>query len=209
MSSEELLELGLKQLNLEPNVQSLERLNLWLDLLNKWNSVHNLTSIKNREEQIKLHIFDALSALVCVQNAKIIADIGTGAGVPALIWAIFAAEKKFVLVESNKKKVAFLREVKRRLNLVNVEILGLRLEEIKPIANLDLIVSRAVASSKDFLKMVDFLVIPQKTRVALMKAKQEENFDFKNYSQRAIYQLNVPFLEAQRFWIEFEKGNLC
>ena len=138
-----------------------------------------------------------------MKNAKIIADIGTGAGVPALIWAIFAAEKKFVLVESNKKKVAFLREVKRRLNLVNVEILGLRLEEIKPIANLDLIVSRALASSKDFLKMVDFLVIPQKTRVALMKAKQEENFDFKNYSQSTIYQLNVPFLEAQRFWIEW------
>ena len=209
MNEEELLKAGFLELGLEANSETIEKLLQWLDLLNKWNEVHNLTAIRDKSEQIKLHIFDCASCIKCLENAQTIADIGTGAGLPALIWAIFLPERKIYAVESNKKKVAFLREVKRRLNLVNVELLGLRLEEIKPIANLDLIVSRALASSKDFLKMVDFLVIPQKTRVALMKAKQEENFDFKNYSQSTIYQLNVPFLEAQRFWIEFEKGNLC
>jgi 16S rRNA (guanine527-N7)-methyltransferase len=92
------------------------------------------------------------SKLLPVENCRL-ADVGTGAGFPGLALKIFCPTIQLVLIDSNKKKCAFLAEIVRTLALSNVEILAERFEQIRPekiAANV--ITSRAVGEFKSLLK---------------------------------------------------------
>jgi 16S rRNA (guanine527-N7)-methyltransferase len=117
----------------------------------KWNKIHKLTNY-NKEEIIK-QIKDSLYPLQYIKNAKSAIDVGTGAGFPGLILAISMPQTKWFLVEPLKKRYSFLNYIKMLLNLENAEIIPKRMENsnLEPV---DLITSRAVMKTKDFLDLV-------------------------------------------------------
>jgi 16S rRNA (guanine527-N7)-methyltransferase len=117
----------------------------------KWNKTHKLTNYN--KEEIFAQIKDSLYPLEYIKDTKTAIDVGTGAGFPGLILAIAMPQTKWYLVEPIKKRYSFLNYMKMLLNLENVEIIPTRIEKSN-LEKADLITSRAVMKTKDFLELV-------------------------------------------------------
>jgi 16S rRNA (guanine527-N7)-methyltransferase len=115
----------------------------YLDLLLEANQRMNLTSVTERAAAEQMHVGDALSLLPFLPAGKItIADIGSGGGCPGIPLAIERRDAKVTLIESIKKKAAFLESVAKELKLDNVRVEARRAEEI--VNKFDVVVARAV-----------------------------------------------------------------
>lgn len=124
---------------------------IYLRELQKWNKAYNLTSIEDEREIVTKHFFDSLLYFCYIPEKPLsIADIGSGAGFPGMPIAIVRPCLKVFLIEPSWKKCAFLKNIKRKLNLNNVEIIQAKVEEVTE--KFDIIVSRALWSIKDFIK---------------------------------------------------------
>ena len=117
---------GLIQQEIEADTGQIELCLRYLELLSKWNKTHNLTAVTDWNEMIRLHLLDSLSVLPLLnqlcrgrQSLKIV-DVGTGAGLPGLILAIFLPQYQFDLIDAREKKISFLHYVKSQLQLNNV-----------------------------------------------------------------------------------------
>lgn len=122
--------------------ETCERLTLYYDLLVKWQSKVNLVGPDTIADAWKRHFLDSLQLAYFIENRDgIIVDIGTGAGFPGLVLAIAGYDVH--LIESDTKKVSFLKEV-ARITHTNVAIHHNRVENIS-IDNVSVIVSRACA----------------------------------------------------------------
>jgi 16S rRNA (guanine527-N7)-methyltransferase len=140
-----------------------------LDLLLKWNSKVNLTSVRKPEEIVTRHFgesFFAAKQLLSPQATVAVADVGSGAGFPGIPIAIFAPHAKTVLIESNSKKAAFLNEVVFALKLPNASVFAGRAETYSQNAA-DLVIMRAVEKFDNSLAVAISLVKPG-CRIALM-----------------------------------------
>jgi 16S rRNA (guanine527-N7)-methyltransferase len=132
------------QLN-DAQIASLAR---YLDLLLEANQRMNLTRITDRSAAEVQHVADALTLLPFIPNEPItLADVGSGGGVPGIPLAIARPDVRITLIESTKKKAAFLRGIADALNLQNLTVLDQRAEEIArtPLReSFDIVVARAV-----------------------------------------------------------------
>lgn len=129
----------------------------YLFLLNKWNSTYNLTAIRDVEAMVGKHILDSLAILPWLKGNRII-DVGTGAGLPGIPLALAQPEINFVLLDSNGKKTRFLNEVKRQLNLKNLEIIQNRVENYHPAQGFDTVLSRAFSSLGQMIQWTHHLI---------------------------------------------------
>jgi 16S rRNA (guanine527-N7)-methyltransferase len=104
----------------------------YVHILLKWNNLISLTSIIDPMEIVARHFGESmyLASLLPVENGRL-ADVGSGAGFPGLALKLLCHDLKVVLIESNKKKCAFLSEVVRALDLRDVEIIPMRYEDIQ------------------------------------------------------------------------------
>jgi len=123
-------------------------------LLLKWNRSMSLTTVTNHVEILGRHfgesVFGAMA--LAIEQCRLV-DIGTGAGFPGLALKIFRPGIRLTLVESNKKKCAFLAEVVRSLQLTDVEIRSERFEDIRPeTIQADIVTSRAVGEFKQLMR---------------------------------------------------------
>lgn len=146
-----LLEDFFKEANIEYTDLMLKRFQMYKDMVLEWNQKMNLTAIVEDSEFIKKHFIDSL---MCVpfnemERIKTIVDIGTGAGFPGIPLSIFYSDKEVLLVDSLNKRIKFLEEVKKELQLNNVRLLHARAEDVgkdkKYREKYDMCVSRAVA----------------------------------------------------------------
>ncbi|AUH71461.1 glucose inhibited division protein B GidB [Legionella sainthelensi] len=149
-----LLEQGLQSFALKAISASLSD---YLFLLNKWNSTYNLTAIRDVEVMVGKHILDSLAILPWLKGNRII-DVGTGAGLPGIPLALAQPEINFVLLDSNGKKTRFLNEVKRQLNLKNLEIVQNRVENYHPTKGFDTVLSRAFSSLGQMIQWTHHLI---------------------------------------------------
>jgi 16S rRNA (guanine527-N7)-methyltransferase len=126
------------------------KLHRYLDLLLDANIRMNLTRITERAQAELHHVSDSLTLLPFLpQGAIKVADIGSGGGVPGIPLAIVRADAHFTLVESTKKKAAFLRDAIQQLNLLNVTISDQRAEDLAHSdqrETFDVVTARAVAT---------------------------------------------------------------
>lgn len=123
----------------------IEGLQTYLDLLLKWNAKINLTSVRDPEEVVVRHFGESLFAArhLFLESSPIsVIDVGSGAGFPGIPIKIWNESIEIVLVDSNVKKSAFLREVTRALNLKGVTVESKRAEGL--FATADLVTLRAV-----------------------------------------------------------------
>ena len=154
-----------------------KQLSLYLDHLLKWNAKINLTAVRDPEEICTRHFGESLFAAcqlfpepMAVKSSAI--DIGSGAGFPGIPLKIWAPRLNVTLVESNHKKVAFLRETARLLNLDGVEVLPIRAEEVKTKA--DLVTLRAVEHFDNVLPRAMDLINRNGLLALLVGAGQEQ-----------------------------------
>ena len=128
----------------------------YYDLLIDWNTRMNLTAITEPQEVVKKHFYDSLAALPYLSDGEKVADVGTGAGFPAIPLLIMNPTLKITLVDSLKKRLTFLEEVLKTLDL-RAEIVHARAEDFgrdpKYRARFDATVSRAVASLPVLLEL--------------------------------------------------------
>jgi 16S rRNA (guanine527-N7)-methyltransferase len=144
---------ALSPFGISPTEAQIAGMRQYLNLLLKWNRTISLTSIKDPVEIVSRHFGESMyaSKLLPVENCRL-ADLGTGAGFPGLALKIIYPSIQLILIESNKKKCAFLSEVVRNLGIVDVEIRPERFEEIRPEAlSANIITSRAVGEFKQVL----------------------------------------------------------
>lgn len=121
---------GLKKIKVNYNDDKIEKVLKYLKLLLDYNSHTNITAIREEKEIIEKHFLDSLLLQNLLKNEdKKIIDIGTGAGFPGMIIAIFNPDKEITLLDSIKKKTTFLELVKNELNLENVTVINKRAEE--------------------------------------------------------------------------------
>ena len=133
------------------NEETLEKLKTYLKLIKIWQKKFNLISQNSFDNIWERHFLDSYQILKLFGNKKKILDIGSGAGFPAIVCAI-CSNNFFYLVESNKKKCAFLNEVKKVINIKNISIANSRVETLKVINNFDYISARAVTSLDKLIK---------------------------------------------------------
>lgn len=143
----------------------------FVQLLAKWSSVYNLTSIKSVAQIIPLHILDSLSMQYLVRDTKYVLDVGTGAGLPGIPLAIMNPNAHFTLVDSQQKKINFVQHVITSLGLKNVTAEQSRVEKLQVSYPFDMVVSRAFASLDEFVKLI-INVCDKHTKIVAMKAKQ-------------------------------------
>ncbi len=139
---------------ISPNDDQIAKIREYTLLLLRWNRSVSLTSITDPVEIVGRHFGESMyaSKLLPVENCRLV-DIGTGAGFPGLALKIACPAIHLTLIESNKKKCAFLAEVVRNLGFTDVEIRPERFEQIRPAAVLaNIITSRAVGEFKQLLR---------------------------------------------------------
>ncbi|MCX7719818.1 MAG: 16S rRNA (guanine(527)-N(7))-methyltransferase RsmG [Dictyoglomus thermophilum] len=120
------------ELNLSLDPLQEEKFYLYYMALKEWNRKINLTSLEGEEEIILKHFVDSLSCIIPIRNENIerIIDIGTGAGFPGIPIKIYDEKYKLTLLESQKKKILFLEELIKILELSNVDIVWDRAENL-------------------------------------------------------------------------------
>jgi 16S rRNA (guanine527-N7)-methyltransferase len=151
--SNDQIEAALFPFGVHPSDEQIAKIRVYVHLLLKWNKLISLTTITDPGEIVERHFGESifLTTLLPVENCRL-ADVGSGAGFPGLAIKIFCPDTHVLLVESNKKKAAFLSEVIRTLGLSDVEVLPIRYEDMRPEgASLDLITARAVGGFPEFL----------------------------------------------------------
>lgn len=138
----------------DPEADALET---FLELLSRWNRVHNLTAITDRYGMVRRHLADSLALNRFLRGARI-ADVGSGAGLPGLPLAITQRERSFVLIESRHKRAAFIRHVQGVLGLENVEVAQERVEDLRGAAPFDTVLARAVAPLPELIRITEHLL---------------------------------------------------
>ena len=113
------------------NNEQLVKLEKYKNLLIEWNEKINLTAITDEYEIIMKHFIDSIEIVKYISATESIIDVGTGAGFPGVIIAIYFEDKaKVTLVDALEKRVKFLQDLKEKLELKNVEIVHARAEEL-------------------------------------------------------------------------------
>jgi 16S rRNA (guanine527-N7)-methyltransferase len=196
---------GLYELGYENDPLLIKKLEIYLATLKKWNKVYNLTAINEDSEIIVKHFLDSLSVNQYIQNSERILDVGTGAGFPGLILALFNPEKSFVLVDGVSKKISFLQEMIGKLNLKNVIVVHTKVEQYNVAEQFDIIISRAFADIKKMTKLTSHLIKDGGKFIAMKGPDVMSELD--DISLPFVhYDITVPFLEGTRKIIEIKNS---
>ena len=207
MNPEELLKKGLSELDIPATDAQIETFMALLRELKKWNRTYNLTAITSDKEIIIKHFLDSLLYLKLIPEGPLhIADAGSGAGFPGLPIKIIRTETDISLIESSRKKTAFLRHLIRTLKLQKVNVIEERLEDLckKNEMDYDVLVSRATFRIKDLLKMTcpsldeECLIVLSKGPGLSDELKDLEKIPEYSDAVKKVLKLKLPLSESTR-----------
>lgn len=192
----------LKQTALSVTEQQQQQLVKLVLLLNKWNKAYNLTSVRDPQEMVVKHILDSLVVSPYLQGDRFI-DVGTGPGLPGLPLAIINPQKHFVLLDSLGKRISFIRNAVRELELTNVEAVLSRAEEYQSDHQFDGVLSRAFASLKEMTDWCHHLPKKEGHFYALKGLCHDEEVQALEgkFMVKEVVKLHVPELVGERHLI--------
>ena len=152
------------------------------------------------------HLLDSLAILPYVRGASL-ADLGTGPGLPGIVLAIAAPGRRIVLVDSNGKKVRFLREAIRSLKLEGVSAVQSRVEAVE--GQFDCVTARAFASLADMLGWGGHLLAPDGLWLAMKGKRPDDELPGvpAGFVVRATHVLAVPGLDGERHLLEIARDS--
>lgn len=156
-SHERELRAGLAALGLALSDEQVQKLLAYQGLIGKWNQVYNLTAVRDPAEMLTHHLLDSLAAVPALQrhlaaqglSAPKLLDVGSGAGLPGVVFAICFPQLAVTCVDTVGKKAAFIKQAGLALSLPNLTGLHARVETLKE-GSFDVVCSRAFASLVDF-----------------------------------------------------------
>jgi 16S rRNA (guanine527-N7)-methyltransferase len=196
----DVLKQGINSLKLDLGDEQVEKLLDYLALLNKWNSVYNLTSVRDPMQMVTLHVLDSLAALPAFAGAANVLDVGAGGGLPGMVLAISRPDMKVSMIDTVHKKTAFLNQVKAELGLSNVTVYTKRVEQLEVKTKFDVITSRAFADLSDFVNWSGHLLQEGGRFIALKgtaPAEERERLP-EPWKVQKLEPLEVPGLDAER-----------
>ena len=203
----ERLRAGAEALALGLGDAQLARLMEFMALLQKWNKVYNLTAVRDPEEMLTHHLLDSLAAVAPLRRHVAQAglpapvrllDVGSGGGLPGVVFAICCPEVDVSCVDTVGKKAAFIQQAAVALKLPNLHGVHARVETLT--TPFDVVSCRAFASLVDFTHWSRSALAPHGAWLA-MKGKHPEDELAVLPPEIDVFhveQLQVPGLEAER-----------
>lgn len=176
----------------------MQRLLAYLAELERWNAAYNLTAVRDPLDMVSRHLLDSLAIHPYVRGRML--DVGSGPGLPGIPLAIVQPELAVTTLDSNGKKARFMRHAVRALGLANVEVVEARVEDWRPAAPFDCVVSRAFASLTEFFEKTAHLVAPGGEWVAMkgkLDGRERAEVPARHRLGETI-RLNVPGLAEER-----------
>ena len=174
-----------------------EKLAKLLAELLRWNRRVNLTAITDPEDMISLHVLDSLSIRTFLNGLRVI-DVGTGAGFPGLVLAIAEPDVEFELLDSNAKKISFVRHAIGEIGFSNAKAIKARVEDYAPDKRFDTVIARALATLPRLIDLAGHLVAEDGVMLALKGRYPADELkampDAWGYS---VSKLTVPGLDAR------------
>ncbi len=189
-------------LGLPASARQIDTLLRYLALLQRWNSIYNLTAVRDPSEMLTQHLADCLALVVPLarhlQQGRVL-DVGSGGGLPGVVIATMLPALDVTCVDAVGKKVAFVRQVAGTLPLPNLHAAHARVEQLK-IPVVDLITSRAFASLADFVGLTEPLLAPGGVWLAMKGRRPDEELAALPPQVEVFHvePLTVPGLEASR-----------
>jgi 16S rRNA (guanine527-N7)-methyltransferase len=194
------LERGCEQLGFQLAAPSLQQLDDYLDLIVKWNAVHNLTAIREKPKMVTHHVLDSLAVAPHLAPNSSVLDVGSGAGLPGIPLAIARPDLRVTLLDSNRKKAAFLQQAIATLKLTNVAIAAERVEAFVAPHAFDVVISRAFSDLAEFAASSACHLAPNGVLFAMKGVHPHEELARlpANFLLKEVVTLTVPGLDAQR-----------
>jgi 16S rRNA (guanine527-N7)-methyltransferase len=205
----EVLKDGINKLQLDLNEKQVDQLLDYLALLNKWNGVYNLTSVRDPMQMVTLHLLDSLAAVSAFAGVANVLDVGAGGGLPGMVLAISRPDMKVSMIDTVHKKTAFLNQVKAELGLSNATVYTKKVQELEVKTKFDVITSRAFADLSDFVNWSGHLLAEGGRFIALKgvaPADERERLPAP-WKVQKLAALDVPGLDAERHLVYIEKMN--
>lgn len=208
MNDDQAWHLGLQALGCRPNEQQGRQLKAYLELLQRWNKVYNLTAVRDLKDMLPLHIFDSLSILPHMPVKRCL-DVGSGGGLPGIPMAIMKPECHVTMLDTNGKKTRFIQQAIISLQLDNAEVVQARIGEWDAEQAYDGIVSRAFSSLSAFVEASADKLEKNGCFYAMKGQMPQQEIDelAEQYQIDGIIALNVPSLSAQRHLLKIRKNN--
>lgn len=193
-----------KKLGIELTAVQLQKLEKFYELLISWNEKINLTRITKKEDVYLKHFYDSLTLfkVINLDNELTLCDVGSGAGFPGIILKIVFPNLKVTLIDSLQKRVNYLNEVIKELDLFNIEAIHTRAEDYarNNREKFDIVTARAVAN----LRILSELCLPmvkEKGYFIALKANIEEELE---NSKEMIKKLNSSIEKIETFNLPIE-----
>ncbi len=196
---------GCQELGLSLTTEQCEQLLAYVKLLDKWNKVYNLSSIRDPQEMVSRHILDSLTILPYLSGDSLL-DVGTGAGLPGIPLAIANPQLTVTLLDTNSKKTRFLQQAKAELGLSNVTVVHARVEEAK-LPKFSMVTARAFASIEDIIALTG-RHCDDAGSLLLMKGiwpEEELKGISGKFKLKDVVVLDVPGSEGQRHLVRILK----
>ena len=203
MNKEEFIKY-LEELNIYPTVEQLIKLDKFYKLLISWNEKINLTRITEEKDVYLKHFYDSLTITKEVDLSKIntLCDVGTGAGFPGIVLKIMYPNLKVTLIDSLLKRVNYLNEIIKDLELTDIKAVHTRGEDYKD--KFDVVTSRAVANIEKLVTFTMHLVDKDGVFIAMkgnidneLTISVERNIS-KKYKIVKINKFKLPIEESDR-----------
>ena len=203
MTEQEFIE-EIKKLGITPTKDKLQKLEKFYQLLIEWNKKINLTRITNKEEVYLKHFYDSLTIVKEVDLTKVntLCDVGTGAGFPGIVLKIFYPNLKITLIDSLLKRVKYLNEIIKELDLKDIVAIHTRGEDYHE--TFDIVTARAVANIEKLLQYTMHVVetngqfIAMKGNIEEELTKEIQNKINKKYKIERINKFSLPKEQSHR-----------
>lgn len=198
---------GVQELDLDLSGAQIDKMIAYLALLSKWNSVYNLTAIRDPKEMVKQHLLDSLSAAPAFKDAKNILDVGAGGGLPGMMLAIAYPDTRISMIDTVSKKTAFLTQAKTELGLSNVTVYTGRVESLQVKEKFDVITSRAFSELCNFINWSGHLLADGGQFIAMKGIAPAQEIERlpEGWVVTGVQALTVPGLQAERHLVFVKK----
>jgi 16S rRNA (guanine527-N7)-methyltransferase len=196
---------GAKALRLELPAWQAAQLLAFVDLLARWNARINLTAVRDPQQMLAHHLMDCLAVLPAIDRhhpgaALNVLDVGSGAGLPGVVWAVMRPMWQVTCVDAVGKKATFVRQAAVELGIANLRAEHARVEQLRA-GPFDLVASRAFASLPDFVRLTRHLLASGGSWLALKGATPAAEIAALTGAPAQVFHvepLAVPGLDANR-----------
>jgi 16S rRNA (guanine527-N7)-methyltransferase len=203
LNAEEILRQGIGQLGLNDSNNIISKLLIYKDILLKWNKAFNLTALRDEKTVVINHLLDSLSVAHLIQENDVL-DVGSGAGLPGIVLALYDPKKQITLVDKVGKKAAFMRQVCIELDIKNVDVIHCRVEDMDHNKKFDAIVARAFSEMDLLINLTKNIIKKNGYWYGMKSKKLMDEIIVKRKEFLEIHQIKVPFLEADRYLIKLK-----